>query len=295
MKFMKWRWLYFVISGLLLVPGIISLLLFRLEPAIDFTGGALLEVKFVDVKQNSSLSTQDIKQKLQPVYSADTIQQSGPNQVMIKGKELDNTGKNAVLEVLRKEVGDVQELRFETVGPTLGKELLIKTLVGVGLASIVVLSYVWLQFHELKYGLSAILAMFHDTLILIGSFSLLGHFFGVEVDVLFVTAVLTTLSFSVHDTVVVYDRVRELRRKHPQKSLYDLLDIAVTETLSRSLNNSITIIIMLSALALLGGEAIRWFTVALLIGAVVGTYSSTFTAAPLLLVFESIFVKRRKK
>jgi preprotein translocase subunit SecF len=286
MNFMKWRWLYLIISAVLLIPGIISLVLFKLKPSIDFTGGALLEVRFMFVNEGVSMGTDEVKKLLEPVYTAETVQLSGPNQIIIKGKQLDNNGKNLVLSVLQKEIGGLEELRFETVGPTLGKELLIKTLIGVGVASIVILTYVWMQFHELKYGLSAIVAMFHDTIILIGSFSLLGHFFGIEVDVLFVTALLTTLSFSVHDTVVVYDRIRELRRKHSGRSLESLINVAITETLSRSINNSVTIIIMLSSLALLGGESIRWFVVALLIGAVVGTYSSTFTAAPLLLLFE---------
>lgn len=123
--------------------------------------------------------------------------------------------------------------------------------------------------------------MFHDSIVLIGLFSLFGRFFGTEVDVLFVTALLTTLSFSVHDTIVVFDRIRENRKKHPTADFTTLVDASVLETLSRSINNSMTIIIMLLVLVLLGGETIRWFAVALLIGAVTGTYSSTFTAAPL--------------
>jgi preprotein translocase subunit SecF len=126
--------------------------------------------------------------------------------------------------------------------------------------------------------------MLHDSLILLGAFSLLGHFFNVEVDVLFVTALLTTLSFSIHDTIVVYDRIRELRRKHPRSNLEEVANAAVLETLSRSINNSMTIIIMLLSLVVLGGTSIRYFVMALLIGAITGTYSSTFTAVPLLLV-----------
>ena len=157
--------------------------------------------------------------------------------------------------------------------------------------------YVWVQFNELKYGVSAILAMFHDSLVLLGVFSLLGHFYHVEVDMLFVTALLTTLSFSVHDTIVVYDRIRELRGRYSKYSLTSLINTAITETLSRSINNSVTIIIMLAALAMLGGDTIRWFSAALLIGAVTGTYSSTFTAAPLLLLWEDIkkMILKRKK
>ena len=162
------------------------------------------------------------------------------------------------------------------------------------LAAGFILGYVAWRFKDPKFGICAILAMFHDSLILLGSFSLLGHFFKIEVDTLFVTAVLTILSFSVHDTVVVYDRIREFQRVFPQVSFEDLVNKAVTETLSRSVNNSLTIIFMLVALLLLGGETIRWFVAALLIGTIAGTYSSTFTAVPLLVIWAQM-ARRRKK
>ena len=214
---------------------------------------------------------------------------------ILKGKHISNELKNEVLDLLATEYGVVVEERFETVGPSLGKELLRKTLTGVAIAAVLIMIYVWVQFSELKYGVSAILAMFHDSIILLGIFSLLGYFYGTEVDMLFVTALLTTLSFSVHDTIVVYDRIRELKRKYPRYELVTLVNTAVTETLSRSINNSVTIIIMLSALAMLGGDTIRWFAIALLVGAVTGTYSSTFTAAPLLLLWDDLAEKLQKK
>jgi preprotein translocase subunit SecF len=156
------------------------------------------------------------------------------------------------------------------------------------IAAGLILLYVAYRFRQLKYGICAIIAMFHDTLILLGSFSLLGHFANLEVDTLFVTAVLTTLSFSVHDTIVVYDRIRESLRRHPNASFEDIVSLSVAETLGRSLNNSLTIIFMLIALVLFGGVTTRWFVLALLIGTIAGTYSSTFTAAPLLVVWENI-------
>jgi preprotein translocase subunit SecF len=206
--------------------------------------------------------------------------------MLLKGKEIDNQQKDDLVKNLSEKYGQIKVLRFETVGPVLGAELLRKTLLAVLLVAGIITFYVWKQFDELKYGLCAVLAMLHDSLILIGAFSLLGHFLQVEVDVLFVTALLTTLSFSVHDTIVVYDRIRELKRKHPRSSLEEIANAAVLETLSRSINNSMTIIIMLLSLVILGGESIRWFGIALLIGAITGTYSSTFTAVPLLLVVD---------
>ena len=137
--------------------------------------------------------------------------------------------------------------------------------------------------------------MFHDTFIVLGVFSLLGHFANIEVDTLFVTALLTTLSFSVHDTIVVYDRIRESLKRHPKAAFEDIVNLSVAETLGRSVNNSLTIIFMLVALFLLGGVTTRWFVLALLIGTISGTYSSTFTAAPLLVVWENWLQRRKKK
>lgn len=171
----------------------------------------------------------------------------------------------------------------------------MKTIIGIVIVSLGIMLYVMRQFSELKYGVSAILAMFHDSAVLIGMFSIFGHFFHAEVDVLFVTALLTTLSFSIHDTIVVYDRIRELRRKHVKSDIKDLANVAVLQTLSRSINNSLTIIFMLVVLVLLGGDTLRWFAVALLVGAITGTYSSTFTAIPLVLLWDDVGRKVKGK
>jgi preprotein translocase subunit SecF len=191
--------------------------------------------------------------------------------------------------------GSVTELRYENVGPTLGNELLRKMITAVVLAASLILLYVAYRFKSIKYGVCAILAMFHDTLVLLGSFSLLGHFLGIEVDTLYVTALLTILSFSVHDTIVVYDRIREMIKLHPKASYKTIINAAVAQTLARSINNSMTIIFMLLALWLMGGESTKWFVFALLIGTITGTYSSTFTAAPLLVLWDDLLNKKRKR
>lgn len=293
--FMKYRYLFFVLSLLVIIPGLLSLFRYGLKPSIDFTGGSLLEITFLSPV--TPVTTDNVLQVTEQVYEVSSVQESGVDQFIVRGKDIDNATKQTALSALEAEYGLVEELRFETVGPVLGRELVSKTLVAITLAAIVIALYVGYQFSELKYGVCAILAMIHDSLILLGVFSLLGRFMGVEVDVLFVTALLTTLSFSVHDTIVVYDRIREFRKKYPRYTLKELINAAVLQTLSRSLNNSITIIIVLLSLVLLGGDTIRWFAVALLVGAVTGTYSSTFTAAPLLLVWDSLATKlaNRKK
>lgn len=287
-------WIFLVISLLVIVPGMINIIMNGIKPSIDFTGGSLLEIQF---QQSPPPDSTKLEEVLKEKIELASVQSSGRQSVILRSKPISNEEKDQIITLLSEKYPDVKELRFESVGPTLGKELLIKTLIAVIVVSIVITLYIMRQFSELKYGITAVIAMFHDTAILFSVFSLLGIFYGVEVDVLFVTAVLTTLSFSDHDTIVFFDRIRELRRKQHSTPLKDLVNTSVLQTMNRSINNSLTIIIMLLALVLFGGETIRWFSVALLVGAITGTYSSTFTAAPLLLLWEDIatWLKKRKK
>jgi preprotein translocase subunit SecF len=290
-NWMKFKWLYFLISALVIIPGLVSLVIFGLKPSIDFTGGTLLEYRF-----NQEINPQEINNVLQEEnYEVYSVQASGERTYLLRMPALEKEKASEVRSVLAEKFNDEpQEIRFEVVGPTLGRELMIKTMVAIILAAGFILGYVAWRFKNAKFGFCAIMAMFHDTLVMLGAFSLLGHFLGVEVDTLFVTAVLTILSFSVHDTVVVYDRIRESQKLFPKASFESLVNKAVTETLSRSLNNSLTIIFMLIALLLLGGVTIKWFVAALLIGTISGTYSSTFNAAPLLVVWENISQRRKR-
>lgn len=287
MNWLKNKRLFFVISILFLVPGIYSLIRFGLRPSIDFTGGTVLELKFEEnIPMDRYAEMKEILKEND--FETSSIQSSGEGALLFRLKSITEKDSETMRLTLSDKFGEAEKIRFETIGPKLGSELLTKTLAAVALAAGFILAYVAWQFKKPQFGVCAILAMFHDTLILLGSFSLLGHFFGVEVDTLFVTAVLTVLSFSVHDTVVVYDRIRESQRVYPKADLEEISNKAITETLPRSLNNSWTIIFMLVALLLLGGETIRWFVVALLIGTISGTYSSTFTAVPLLIVWSQI-------
>jgi len=294
MNFTKYLNLYFIISALVILPGLYSLFRFGLKPAIDFTGGSIIEVR---IKNNESAAEKN-KEKINNFLSdideieLDSIQVGRENNFTLKLKPIDEAKKEEILNKLNKEYVEVEELRFETVGPVLGRELIRKTLLAVVLAAGFILAYVAYQFKDKKYGICAVLAMFHDSLVILGIFSLLGHFWGVEVDTLFVTALLTSLSFSVHDTVVVYDRIRETIKNHPKADFETVVNKALSETMSRSVNNSLTIIFMLTCLYLLGGQSIKWFVFALLIGTISGTYSSPFVATPLLVVWERI--KRRK-
>lgn len=295
MEIMRYRWLYLLLSGSLLLVSLVSLLKFGLKPSVDFAGGSLLEIQLSNSsKLDGELTEADINPLMGEGESVSSVQSAGEDRFILKTSELNNEEKDSLVQKISDKFGETQVLRFETVGATVSQELIKKTFSAIFLVTLLIALYVWYQFKDLKFGVCAILAMLHDSLILIGTFSLLGKLYGVEVDMLFVSAVLTTLSFSVHDTIVVYDRIRELRRKHRGTDMTTLVNTAVLETLSRSLNNSITLFITLSALVLMGGGEIRWFAVALLVGAVVGTYSSTFVAAPLLVAWEGLAKLRRK-
>ena len=282
-------YVFFAVSACVLIPGIWSILTHGLKPSIDFTGGSMLELK------TSAPNVDQLVLSLQKIEGVQSVVKTDQNSVIIRAQVMSNDEKNQIVAQLSDEVTDIEELRFETLGPLLGKELLNKTLVAVGLVSLIITLYVWRQFNDFKFGVSAILAMLHDSLVVLGMFSLFGWWWGVEVDVLFVTALLTTLSFSVHDTIVVFDRIRELKQKHRGANLETIAHYAVLETMSRSINNSMTIIIMLVALVLLGGDTIRWFGVALLVGSITGTYSSTFTAVPLVLTLTKFFAQKKSR
>jgi len=287
-KWMKFKWLFFLVSAVVILPGVYSLIRWRLKPSIDFIGGTLLEIRADKLNKNLiERTTQEMEMELK------SQQTSGKSTYLLRFSQFKEGDKNRLVAKLEEKVGEITVTRWETLGPALGKELLGKTLVAIILATSAILLYVNSQFKDKSFGVCAILAMFHDSLVLIGSYSLLGHFFGAEADALFVTAVLTILSFSVHDTVVVYDRIRELRRTNPKLELKEAANLAISQTLARSINNSLTIIFMLLALVWLGGVTTRWFATALLIGTVSGTYSSTFTAIPLLVIWKEIFKKNK--
>ncbi|OGD72894.1 protein-export membrane protein SecF [Candidatus Collierbacteria bacterium RIFOXYB2_FULL_46_14] len=285
MNWMKYLSLYFLISAIVILPGIYSLVRFGLKPSIEFTGGS----RFTLVQSKSTPDTilQSFKEYTPVLESSDN------NSLTIKSKEISQESVQKILETLKPDSPEIKLTDFETIGPALGKETIKKTANALIIASFLLLAYISLAFKQLKYGICAVLAMFHDTAVLLGSFSLLGYFWGIEVDLLFVTAILTILSFSVHDTIVVYDRIRELSHKHKNTDYVSLINQAVTETMARSLNNSLTIIFMLLAMFLIGGETTKYFSLALLIGTITGTYSSTFTAAPLLIFWEKHFSKNK--
>jgi len=283
MNTMKYRPLFYALSSFLVIASIYSIIRWQFVTSIDFSGGTVWEI---------TLPAKPATEEIKRLFSQNDINLSSVSTGQDSSYQLKfspiNSDQKAQLDTGLTGLDDnFTEIRFETLSPTLGRELLQKTLFAIILSALTLLIFIGRRFKDFSFGIAAVLAMFHDTFILIGSFALLGHLFGAEIDALFVTAILTTLSASVHDTIVTFDRIRELKHQSHATSWVDLANKAVGETLVRSLNNSVTILIMLFSLVILGGTTTKWFALDLLIGAVLGTYSSLGVAVPLFVAFKS--------
>lgn len=286
---MRFKLVYFIFSLLIIMPGLYYLITSGLRLGVDFTGGALLEYKF-----EKNISLNDLRQEisLQGV-EVGQITPSENNTYIIRTKPLDEKKINVIKSTLTDKYGGIEERRIEFVGPVIGAELQNKAMIALALASFAIVLYIAFSFRKvpkptssLRFGIAAILALLHDVLLVVGVFAILGKFLGVEVDTLFVTALLTIIGFSVHDTIVVFDRIRENLLKNIGKKFIEVSNISVVQTIGRSLNTSLTVVFVLVALLLFGGETIKWFVVALLVGIISGTYSSIFNATALLVWWE---------
>lgn len=300
------KWYYFFLSGIVIVPGIISLILWGIKPSIDFTGGTLIEVQSSQPKADRPLAEKSkfTKEEIKKIIDKQNIElgsitQSGSEAYLLRLKPIDNTQHQKLFDEFKKQFGDISEVRYETVGPTIGKETTQNAAKAVFIASLAIVFYVAWAFRQIpkpyssfKFGICAVTALIHDILVVVGLYSLFGHFLKVEVDSLFITALLTVMGFSVHDTIVVFDRIRENLRKMAGEPFDRIVNESIVQTLARSLSTSLTVLLTLFALFLFGGESIRWFIIALLIGITSGTYSSIFNAAPLLVVWDE---KTRRK
>jgi preprotein translocase subunit SecF len=297
MNLIKYRYLYFAISLLVIIPGIIALAVWKLPLGIDFTGGSLLEVKFASgqppatsdvVALYSELSTTDAN------ISNPVVQPLGTDSLSIRSKEMNDVLKSQVVAAMQERFGggqDVTILNFTQVSASVGAEVARAAAIAVGMAAIAILIYITFAFrkveHAFRYGTAAIIAMLHDVLVVVGMEALIGHFLGWQADALFLTALLTVIGFSVHDTIVVFDRIRENSNIYRRVDYETIVNHSVVQTLDRSINTQLTVMLTLLALALFGGESIRHFVVILLIGVFSGTYSSIFNASPILVVWEN--------
>lgn len=285
------KYFYFLISLLVLVPGLISFVLFGLRLGIDFTGGSRLEIQSSEFKiQNSQTEVRGIFRDRGIDISS--LQKSGEDIYIIRTKPIDEKRYAGVTKALQKGFKDTKVLSFQTIGPTISRELTLNAFKALVLAVVLIVFYIAWSFRKVpkpvsswRFGICAIIALLHDVLIVVGVFSILGKLFSIEVDSLFVTALLTVIGFSVHDTIVVFDRIRENLRRMPDVAFTQVVNASILQTFTRSLNTSLTTLLVLFTLLLFGGETLRWFIVALLIGITSGTYSSIFNASPLLVVW----------
>lgn len=290
MNIIKHRYLFFAISLLVIIPGIIALSIWGLPLAIDFTGGSVLEVKFA----NGTVPTTEQVMKIYQDAGVEDVQVQtvGTDGLIIRSKEMDETAKNSIVAAMSSAFGtEVTIQRFDSVGPIIGQEVAKRAMLAVAMAAIAIILYITFAFrgvpHAFRYGTAAILAMLHDVLVVVGIEALVGHFIHWEADALFLTAVLTVIGFSVHDTIVVFDRIRENSSIYRRLSYTEVVNHSTIQTLSRSILTQLTVMLCLLAMALFGGVTIRHFVVILLIGVFSGTYSSIFNASPILVVWEN--------
>lgn len=300
---MKFKKVYLLFSVVVLLPGVLSLIFFGLNLAIDFTGGAVFEYK-TDLSDKSSI--EEIKNIFaEKGVEIKQLSEEDTDTLIIKTGPMDNNLSDEINATILEDLSDksISQSSFESLGPSIGKEMTAKALRAVGYASLGILLYITFAFRNVakpysgfRFGVSALVAMLHDALMLVGLFSILGRFAGVEVDILFITAVLTVIGFSVHDTIVVFDRIRENLNKLPVGWSFErVVNFSLVETLNRSFATSLTVLITLLALFLLGGASIRTFVLALLLGILSGTFSSIFTASPLLVLWEEKMAKKKIK
>ena len=280
---------WFTVSGIILLLGVISLSVFHLRLGIDFRGGASIQISapnrpYVN-KVNQVLSKEGIGNFV--------VQQTGSNGVIIETAPIDQNKHDQIISDLKASVGNFTEDSYTAIGPTIGSQLKTQAIYQLLLVSLGIILYIAYAFRKVtrpitswKFGWAAIIALLHDLFVVIGIFSILGHFFGIEIDSMFVTAILTVLGFSVHDTIVVFDRIRENLRVESGKPIEDIVNHSINQTLVRSLNTSLTVLFVLFSMLLFGGTTIRYFVLALFIGIISGTYSSIFIASPLLVIWQ---------
>ncbi|HAC20008.1 MAG TPA: protein translocase subunit SecF [Dehalococcoidia bacterium] len=289
MNFVGLRGWFFIFSALVILPGIVFLIIAPgLKQGIDFTGGSTLTLEFSD-----PVNQTDLRAELANLGHSDaTVQQLEDNVFFIRTKELDEVARVAVLAGTEGNLSPngVQQLSFDLVSPVVAGETILNAIYAILAAAVGIFLYVWWAFRNVpspfRYGAAAIIALLHDAMIVIGIFSILGVLIEMEVGTMFLVAILTVIGYSVNDTIVVFDRIRENVLTFPNRELSEVVNLSISETIGRSLNTSVTLLITLMALMLFGGSTIREFLLVLLIGVVVGTYSSIAIASQALISWE---------
>lgn len=281
-NFTKYRRVYYVFSGVLMLVSLASIFVFGLKLGIDFTGGSILELEF----QNQRPDSQNVQERLNRFNLGEVIVQPvGEKGILIRMQEISEETHQEILA----EFQDVREQRFNLIGPTIGKELAQKTRIAIILALLAISFYIAFAFRQVskpvsswQYGLATLIALFHDILLPLGVLAILGKLYNAELTIPIIAALLTILGFSVHDTIVIFDRVRENLQKRKFPGFQEVVNWSLNQTLGRSINTVLTVLLVLFAIFFWGGETLRYFSLTLIIGIVSGAYSSIFIASPLL-------------
>lgn len=282
--FVKYHKIYYLFSGILIAASIFSLAFFKLNFGIDFTGGSIMEIEF----KESRISNEDVLRSLADLNLGDiSLQPTGEKGLILR---MGNISEETHREIFGKFNGDVKERSFESIGPAVGRELRQKTLVFTVLVLLAIILFIGFAFRRAgrtipswKYGLvAALVAFFHDVLIPLGIFSILGKFYNVSVTIPIIVGLLTILGYSVHDTIVVFDRIRENISRGKGVSFEEIVNNSLNQTLGRSINTSLTSLVVLFALFFFGGETLKYFALILIFGISLGTYSSIFIASQVL-------------
>lgn len=289
-KFVERKWWYFGLSLLLIVPGVIFLLLGGLKPGIEFKGGTLLDARFDSPPTITEVRTvmTDLK------HDEAIIQVAEGGRIEIRTFEMKPDEIVAAEAAIKAKFGsNVKDISHEVVSPSFSSELIDNAVRSIALASVMIVLLIAFAFRNFgwaafRYGIAAIISLLHDAALVLGLFAILGYFFNVEIDSLFVTAVLTIIGFSVHDTIVVFDRIRENLRLNPGEALNPVINFSIMQTLARSVITSLTVCLTLLALYLFGGFSMRNFALALLVGIVSGTYSSIFNASQIISLWQEV-------
>lgn len=285
-SYLKYKKIYFIFTAVLILASMYALLAFGLNPGIDFTGGSILEVSYEDPRP----AVTDIRDKLAE-FGEVSVQPTDQNSFIIRMREIDEAAHRRVLTAL-SDGYTMQEQRFETIGPVIGKELKEKTQLLIFLILAAIPLYVAFAFRKVhgpirswQYGAVVMLALFHDLLIPLGIFAFLGKYWGAQMTIPVVTALLTVLGYSVTDTVVVLDRIRENLIKRTDATFEATVDRSLNQTLARCINTALTTLLVLLAIYFWGGETLKYFSLALIVGIAAGAYSSFFLAGPILVVW----------
>jgi preprotein translocase subunit SecF len=293
-NFTRYRKIYFIFSGLVIITAIIFLAVFGLKLGIDFTGGSILEA----VYQEERPGNQEIRQRLEGLELGTVqVQPTGEKGIIIRMRDITEETHQQILRKLQEKGESIEEMRFELIGPTIGRELKSKTKIVTIVVLLSIVIYIALAFRRVQrplrswqYGIASLIALFHDTLIPLGAFAFLGRFYGVEITIPVITALLAVLGYSINNTVVVFDRIRENLFKGGD-SYEEIVDRSLAQTLGRQINTSLTTLFVVTAIFIFGGETLEYFALTLIIGIVAGTYSSIFLAAPFLVSW----LRRRQK